>query len=203
MKQKFFQKNSTPTSLQQDESIQHQKSGAGFIQVPFLKKKTGAGFTLIELLVVIAIIGLLASVVLVSLNGARLKARDTKRIADLKQIQTALALYYDANNSYPACGPWVYSLNDTNWTTGCLGAALLPYLSKLPVDPKNNIQAPWGTGNYTYAYGVAAAGQDYDLVAQLEDTSHVLRCQVKAWPYHGAGNVSWCGSYSPYLYADH
>lgn len=53
------------------------------------------GFTLIELLVVIAIIGLLSSVVLVSLNSARMKARDARRIVDLKQIRLALEMYYD------------------------------------------------------------------------------------------------------------
>ena len=51
------------------------------------------GFTLIELLVVIAIIGILASVVLASLNSARKKSRDARRVADIKQIQLALELY--------------------------------------------------------------------------------------------------------------
>ncbi|PIS16147.1 MAG: prepilin-type cleavage/methylation domain-containing protein, partial [Candidatus Portnoybacteria bacterium CG09_land_8_20_14_0_10_44_13] len=50
---------------------------------------------------VIAIIGLLASIVLVSLNSARGKARGVRRVADLRQIQTALEMYYDTNNSYP------------------------------------------------------------------------------------------------------
>ncbi len=59
------------------------------------------GFTLIELLVVISIIGLLSSVVLTSVNSARAKARDARRITDLKQIQTALEFYYDTNGSYP------------------------------------------------------------------------------------------------------
>ena len=60
------------------------------------------GFTLIELLVVIAIIGILSSVVLASLNSARQKSRDAKRVADMKQLQLALELYYDANSStYP------------------------------------------------------------------------------------------------------
>lgn len=59
------------------------------------------GFTLIELLVVIAIIGILSSVVLASLNSARQKSRDARRVADIKQIQLALELYFDANSEYP------------------------------------------------------------------------------------------------------
>jgi len=59
------------------------------------------GFTLIELLVVIAIIGLLASIVLVSLNSARTKGRDAKRAADINQIATALELYNSTNGHYP------------------------------------------------------------------------------------------------------
>jgi|SRR5579872_891826 len=67
----------------------------------FRKKLGSKGFTLIELLVVIAIIGLLASVVLLALNSARQKSRDAKRVADIRQLITALEVYYNDNTSYP------------------------------------------------------------------------------------------------------
>lgn len=67
-------------------------------------KHNKKGFTLIELLVVIAIIGLLSTLSILALNSARARARDAKRIADVKQIQTALELYYNDAGDYPATG---------------------------------------------------------------------------------------------------
>lgn len=117
------------------------------------------GFTLIELLVVIAIIGILSSVVLASLNSAREKSRDARRISDIKQIQLALELYFDSNSEYP----------DT--------IAALETSGDLPDEPVDPI-----TGNsYSYdnmtnasascaiATGVCTT---YHLGATLEDTSH-------------------------------
>lgn len=62
------------------------------------------GFTLIELLVVIGIIGILSTLALLSLGNARQKARDAKRLSDIRQVQTALELYYGDANKYPVQG---------------------------------------------------------------------------------------------------
>jgi len=59
------------------------------------------GFTLIELLVVIAIIGLLSTLAVIALNNARQKSRDAKRVSDVKQLQSALELYYNDASGYP------------------------------------------------------------------------------------------------------
>ena len=105
-------------------------------------KKNRKGFTLIELLVVIAIIGILATIVLVSLNTARQKARDARRISDLRQVQLALQMYYDTATAYPA------SL-----------AELVPtYMSAAPVDPQGA----------AYGYDVCASNDDYTLSSTLE-----------------------------------
>jgi prepilin-type N-terminal cleavage/methylation domain-containing protein/uncharacterized protein (TIGR02145 family) len=68
----------------------------------FKIKTKKQGFTLIELLVVIAIIGILSTLAVVALQNARKNARDAKRIADIKQIQTALELYFNDVGAYPA-----------------------------------------------------------------------------------------------------
>ncbi len=100
------------------------------------------GFTLIELLVVVAIIGILATVVLASLEGARSKARDAKRLSDLKQIQIALEMYYGDNGSYPNNGGGWWGNCSTFGSRGVTGPTgyipnLAPnYISVLPLDPK-------------------------------------------------------------------
>jgi prepilin-type N-terminal cleavage/methylation domain-containing protein len=61
-------------------------------------KRYTRGFTLIELLVVIAIIGILASVVLISLQSARKKGNDSRVISDVQQIRTQAEAVYDGSN---------------------------------------------------------------------------------------------------------
>ena len=160
------------------------------------------GFTLIELLVVIAIIGLLSSVVLASLNSARAKARDAKRMEDLHQIQIALNMYYSDNGHYPA-GGWWYSC-DGSWAN--LQSALVSYMPTLPKDPINTSCAgSWNTGYYTYTYG-SSGGDKYDLVSAMESGTQ-YSCGIKKYKYHDWGGEGiWCSGgygYWDQLYADH
>jgi len=77
--------------------VKKTKKGFTLIELPVVRKR---GFTLIELLVVIFIIGLLATLIIVNVNAARGRARDSKRKADLRAYQTAVEMYYQKNQSY-------------------------------------------------------------------------------------------------------
>ena len=63
--------------------------------------KNKKGFTLIEMLIVVAIIAILSGLILTGLNRARMQSRDARRMADIKNIQAQLEVYYNANNKYP------------------------------------------------------------------------------------------------------
>ncbi len=106
------------------------------------------GFTLIELLVVISVIGLLSSMVLASLNRARAKARDVRRIANLNSISKALELYYDTNRQYPpeaasACDSSRGTAGScpgagTTWAAGGLALIAPQFISVASTDPQNS-----------------------------------------------------------------
>jgi len=61
------------------------------------------GFTLIELMVVISVIAILSTIALLGLRAAQSSAKDTKKIATIVGVQTAMERYYgDNNSSYPS-----------------------------------------------------------------------------------------------------
>jgi len=102
--------------------------------------KTKKAFTLIELLVVIAIIAVLATLAVVALQNSRANARDAKRLADVKQMQTALELYFNDNKNYPT------SITSAIATSGIVYMATIP-VSPTPVDG----DCTEGSNSYVYS----------------------------------------------------
>jgi len=70
------------------------------------KPKNKKGFTLIEMLVVIGIIGLLSTVLLVSVSRIRKNSIDTRRKANLENVRGATSMYYSAKSSWPTFSSW-------------------------------------------------------------------------------------------------
>ncbi len=106
------------------------------------KKSLQNGFTLIELLVVISIIGFLAALILVAFTNARIKSRDTKRLANKNQVVKALILYaqdnggvFPASAGFKCLGPTSESCFKSSYTgDNALVAALNPYIKLLPTN---------------------------------------------------------------------
>lgn len=112
------------------------------------------GFTLIELLVVITIIGLLSTLAVFALNSARVKARDAKRINDLKIISDIVEIYYIDNNKYPIDNGVKMCASQENKFLSfkhkiCSGYPLKfdseIYIQKLPIPPQADLdlEAYW------------------------------------------------------------
>jgi len=71
------------------------------------KLKRQKGFTLIEMVIVIAVVGILMGIAFNGIRGVQSSARDTKRVADLRSVQSYLELYFNKCGHYPGdkdCG---------------------------------------------------------------------------------------------------
>ncbi|HUO49972.1 MAG TPA: type II secretion system protein [Candidatus Paceibacterota bacterium] len=167
----------------------------------FTQTRTGrsSGFTLIELLVVVSIIGLLASIILASLDSARVKARDAYRLEQMRTVATALELYYSDHLQYPT----MHSTDvPTNWDSLMTTLTAGQYIAKAqehvdavyaqsqnPVDRFLTSMLLWPTPAFAAtdqiqdplysqrSFGYMPAShptpfQNYRLRAQLEDPSN-------------------------------
>ncbi len=122
------------------------------------------GFTIIEILVVISIIGFLSSIILVSLQEARTKTRDTIRLSNMQQILLALKMYYNDNGAYPEntdndCSGWDAGYNGGPASNDPFIQPLVTtgFFTRTPGDPTTT----GNCGGYAYyRYNAGAAGCD-------------------------------------------
>jgi prepilin-type N-terminal cleavage/methylation domain-containing protein len=150
-----------------------------------MHKRSPQGFTLIELLVVVAILGLVSTIVLNSLETARAKARDVRRLADIREVRTALENYRTENGSYPIATAWrgtctTFNAGGTITTSGPNGWVpdLAPkYIPVLPVESKP-------TDNNCYLYRTTTNGSGFIVLAHasVETKQSDLAVYVSATP---------------------
>ncbi|MDR3519676.1 MAG: type II secretion system protein [Candidatus Pacebacteria bacterium] len=159
-------------------------------------KNTHRGFTLIELLVVVAIIGLLSTIVLSSVNAARLKANIARRLSDMREIQTALENYYDDYGVYPTTGGASQS-QCASWGSFAANAVIpglvSTYMPTFPADPTMNAT------NSTSCYLYKSNGTDYallDLAISDVGWTNSMYAQYPTFidPAREGGAVTQCGT---------
>ncbi len=160
--------------------------------------RSNRGFTLIELLIVIAVLAVLSAVVVLILNPTELlrQSRDSRRIADLAELNSAISLYLaDGNSVWPTtcdltatttpvgwpalCGSPVVNATTTvygaGWVNLNLGAisAGSPF-SRLPLDPINGPCTSNGISNVTcqYVYAASSSIGIFKLTAKIESSKY-------------------------------
>lgn len=158
---------------------------------------TNKGFTLVELLTVIAIIIILSAIIMANISGARAKARDAERIANLKEVQLALETYKQVYDRYPAAGCG----RNQSWTGhGSSFGACAQYIAgtenitRLPVDPINTQQG--------YIYKVNLAGTEYKFMAYYSVEGEIVDANHEYARYPaGAGCTASMGGAQTKTYA--
>lgn len=146
--------------------------------------KRNEGFTLIELLLVVVLIGVLSGLVIsaINVNALRARSRNAQRSSDLKKIQTALELYFSDNRGYPASGSF------QNIASVLATPLVGPYISVLPIDPRDNETMPAAACTqtvYRYFYRTdvgAGLASRYVLYTFMENNSDAATSLCNALP---------------------
>lgn len=133
--------------------------------------KIYSAFTLVELLVVMAIISILATVIIGGFRSSQLRGKDAQRKSDLKQIATAIELFFADYGKYPpvngvqiaACpyNPENGTGTACVWGSGSMSDGKTTYMRTVPKDPASS---------QNYVYKVSSTQNMYQLFARLENT---------------------------------
>ena len=138
-------------------------------KIKLKKYNNQRGFTLIELLVVISIIGLLATLAVTSLNNARVKARDVRRLADIDSIKKALELKFSDNSNYAVnpCGDYPdYQIANCDFS---------PYMNaEIVHDPSGTALCTGNnTGSCNYTFWLRPVSKYYLIYFHLEGVTNL------------------------------
>jgi len=120
-----------------------------------INQKIKAGFTLIELIMVVAIIGTILTVSFISFTNARQKARDTKRLSDITQIQNTLELYLRDEGRYPDAITFGSSLTGSS--------SIRVYMNNLPQNPSPRDDGVCPNNDYIYTINESGYLLDFCL----------------------------------------
>lgn len=127
-------------------------------------KPSHKGFTLVELLVVVAILGVLSSIVLVSLSTANTRGKDGAVQANLDSLRTQAQLYYNESGGY---GSNASLVNDTgDCATNTTGTVFADARARRQIAAAN-----LANGGGSVTCNVAAGGAGYAVYAQLPSFS--------------------------------
>lgn len=137
------------------------------------------GFTLIELIIVIAILGVLAAIVVATLNPLEqiARGRDAGRVTIGSQLARAVQAYNTAQGGTlpTANASWITSLVSSGDIKTVPSAVAYSLNSAVPctVPASGGVQS-----NYCYAQGSTAT--DYVVYIRLESSSQIQKCAAAA-----------------------
>ena len=116
-----------------------------------------AGFTLIELMIVIVILGLLATIIMPRMLNRPEQARRMKAKVDIRNIESALALFKTDTGCFPTTSE---GLNALVSDPGIKGYSADGYLDKTPTDPWGNKYIYISPGVHNKDYDITSYGKD-------------------------------------------
>ena len=139
------------------------------------KRQIQRGFTLIELLIVISILGVLASIALVSFVSAQQRGRDVQRKSDLKQIFSALELFYSDYGQYPGANAagQILACPSTGTGIACAWGGTAAFSDTKTTYMKSMPEDPVSSQKYFYRIVGSSDNQKYQLYARLENTKDI------------------------------